>query len=1043
MAISEELPEGGTAVLDGEAPGNLYVKLPRGRPGRSVPLALTIPDTLSPRPVRGLSVAWSREALAAFRKAREEALRHDPTFAKSLPYASLRGLVEVVVGGVLRIDADMGLDRWRLQYEGDPQPFLYLDRHDAAKTRTRLQPVLHQWVSEYFVHQYATPNCVPEQTSGRVFSLLESEALLAIQPFHSELPWPWSPETGTTRARAGDDYRALADAAARLLAGKELFQGLGPVRQIVKGRHSSSKAQLITEPVHLDERGEFSLLVHLEVVTLPSLHQPLLTVNVSKRRWLRRLKENTFDRNVIQGFTFSREHPSRAFTFSVAWRKEKDGSWQWAPDNAFDALRYHLHLPMEQMDGCRIARGDASTDDCRVLLAYRDAVSDGMHGVKAGVPEIDKLEAFEAIAGVLGELGLQPLTEYRRVRRTHALKDGHARTINAPTLLGAVLESMDGKGGTGFTPEYLASLDSDEIDRALREQFRRGLADFKHGERIVRFESGLGQPEADQTDVLETLIAANADGVRRLYPQDQPLLVVLYDPGLQADLRILQGVVRVLWGGAVEMMAQRLPAGVHGPREALPGKELRSQADRFGLRREAWRPLAEEIARQGRRVFCLVLAHEYYPPGEDGGAWKHDDKVNKPATRAALAAYAGASVQFLLPAAESKGGGLDLTNFLHRAQAALRDLISAHSGRVVGLRDAVSACFPESTAPRQVIGITVVRRNAGRWSGYARTFLPVALRLDVESGNCEIRCAYEGTAGLVITPWQSFGDGLATVSRISPVRLAEARPEARTRFMRFCEEVITDAVEARAQPLVVIDSSNCAGLWGWLTDRELRTTRIEVGSRQWMEQEWNGARVVRVRQDLAPGVVEDKSEGYAESAAGDARPVDSLEADVTLRRPTSVSALYRLESPAPTGCAAYLSVGNKTLHKNARGLSCYRTTRIAAKPSARVDGRWRTLEQGNAAGRGLLRMGVRQPHVDQWPTPNPLEIVVALRQDGDDPDRIAELVERLRYGFGHYAEWTTLPAPLFFERVIREYISGFALTDLEGPEDEPTSEETP
>lgn len=67
--------------------------------------------------------------------------------------------------------------------------------------------------------------------------------------------------------------------------------------------------------------------------------------------------------------------------------------------------------------------------------------------------------------------------------------------------------------------------------------------------------------------------------------------------------------------------------------------------------------------------------------------------------------------------------------------------------------------------------------------------------------------------------------------------------------------------------------------------------------------------------------------------------------------------------------------------------------------------------------------------------------LTALRQEGDDPDRIAEFVERLRYGFGHYAEWTTLPAPLFFERVIREYISGFALTEFDGPEDEVASEE--
>ncbi|MHC5731064.1 MAG: RNaseH domain-containing protein, partial [Nostoc sp.] len=69
------------------------------------------------------------------------------------------------------------------------------------------------------------------------------------------------------------------------------------------------------------------------------------------------------------------------------------------------------------------------------------------------------------------------------------------------------------------------------------------------------------------------------------------------------------------------------------------------------------------------------------------------------------------------------------------------------------------------------------------------------------------------------------------------------------------------------------------------------------------------------------------------------------------------------------------------------------------------------------------------PFLDQWPTPNPLEIVVTLRQPQDDPDCIASLVESLRYSFGHYSEWTVLPAPLFFERVVRDYISEFAIED--------------
>lgn len=162
---------------------------------------------------------------------------------------------------------------------------------------------------------------------------------------------------------------------------------------------------------------------------------------------------------------------------------------------------------------------------------------------------------------MLGELGPAAAHGMPACEADARAEGGHARTINVPTLLGAVLESMDGKGGAGFTPEYLAGLDADQIDRTLREHFRRGLADFKHGERIVPFESGLGPAGGGSDRSLEILIAANTDGVRRMYPQERPLLVLLYDPALQNDLRILQGVVRVLWGDAVEMVSQPSAGG--------------------------------------------------------------------------------------------------------------------------------------------------------------------------------------------------------------------------------------------------------------------------------------------------------------------------------------------------------------------------------------------------------------------------------------------------------------------------------------------------
>jgi hypothetical protein len=46
--------------------------------------------------------------------------------------------------------------------------------------------------------------------------------------------------------------------------------------------------------------------------------------------------------------------------------------------------------------------------------------------------------------------------------------------------------------------------------------------------------------------------------------------------------------------------------------------------------------------------------------------------------------------------------------------------------------------------------------------------------------------------------------------------LADKREVQKTRFMEFVRQVISDSVEEGAQPLVLIDSSNCVQLWEWL-----------------------------------------------------------------------------------------------------------------------------------------------------------------------------------------------------------------------------------
>lgn len=94
----------------------------------------------------------------------------------------------------------------------------------------------------------------------------------------------------------------------------------------------------------------------------------------------------------------------------------------------------------------------ASTDSCEVVLTYRNGLQDiseededssGKYGIETGVPEIDKLDALEAIAKILKPLGIQIFDGYTKVSSKHKLDDTASRMINLPTLLGGVLGALE------------------------------------------------------------------------------------------------------------------------------------------------------------------------------------------------------------------------------------------------------------------------------------------------------------------------------------------------------------------------------------------------------------------------------------------------------------------------------------------------------------------------------------------------------------------------------------------------------------------------
>ncbi len=1063
-----------------------------------IPLAFTVPDELEPVVVEGCTLAWTKVALATLAEIQKGTPGNGRSNVKNLPYASLRGFLEVELTNAARIQSNLGLSKYALNTQADQaEPFAYITDDSEAEIKNSLRPLLNDWITN-FLKPFVEREKVSPELLEQLEDLQQQGELLTISPFKSHtLPWAWSEETGTALPKDKHAYRMLADYVARQIAGQEIFQGIGSMKRIISSSRTftSGVAELITDPYTLpNKKGRFSLVLRVEVVTYPSLHQPLLKIDISKRRWLSQLKSPGFDRSAIRGFVFPQDCCDRAFSYWVDCKEEKDKkqesnnkqgknkTWRWVTDTGFEILKRKFGLPLSSSDGQQIALGKVSTDCCQVMLTYRNGLQDNPdddedsaeeYGIEAGVPETDKLEAFEKITEILKPFGLHPFEAYVPVKSSDSSDGTASRMINLPTLLSAVQEVLETKSILEVTPQYLARLEDIQLDGLLRKHFGFGLGEIEWGRKSLQFSK---RKSPNQTEELQSLVQANQAAMRRLYPNEQLSLIIFYEDELQTEAKLLQGIIQVLWGGAFEVLVNRLPADTHGLRDKLPGEKLKAK-ERSAQRIEAWRHTAQQMEARKQRTFCLIVARKFFPDPSGQKKAKRDDRVNKPSTRQALASIAGACSQLLEPIAKTRTNRFKLGDFFHRVQSALKDLLSAHSGRIDDLQEKVDKYLediPHERRPKEIIGITVVRKQKGRSRGFiGTTFLPIAIRLQVNTGKSEMCCAYEKGNTLEISPWNSFPDTLAFISRISPIKLAAKREVAQTRFMEFVKQIISNSVEEGAQPLVLIDSSNCVQLWPWLADVRMNVNQINLGQQyQWMEKVWQGARLIRIRQDLAPGIIEKKVRQFVETSLEDTRSekeLKKLAPDLEIPSASSALKLFRLTATNETGCVAYLSVGRKTLHQYSRGQSCYRQTQINIPLKIAEDSQENTallcfwykwyrqiqdsqfVEVGklnmwfknfayyliygrfdnirNKAGLEIHQIGTRPAFSDYWPTPNPLEIVVTLRQPDDDPDQLAALVESLRYSFGHYSEWTALPAPLFFERVVRDYISEFALDD--------------
>ena len=875
---------------------------------------------------------WSGAALNLLSTLKECFSRKEPN--RGLPVRSLRIRISMNDVGILRLAWDLGINRryptiaWT-----DTNP------DDASKC-------LHDALVGWIVNELSRSDDSSLTEILERFRRLALKAdLLHVERRRSRV-FDWSATRSGTTTPSGTNlkgYSDLADFSARLLEGKELFLGLGPMRRIVSGDLGSNSAELMTRP--LPSQGTpFSLVLRVRVLSYPGRDTPVLVLECSKRFWMRKLSNASArqltafalpsDRSVALEFGLQRRRPS-----------SQDNSDPYEPDSDFSPIARHFGLSRDMVARDIIERGHQD-ENCPLLVVHKAGVGERLDA-KAGVPDRDKLEAFQRAAVILQPFGLKPWQKLIEVETpTRGIKDRNQKWRR-----------------------------EEEV-----EAWRRTMSDH-----IL---SGYG---------------------------DSHHVVLGYHTSCFEDAKRVQIKLKELLADSIQTQLMPIPGGVHGPRAALPGSSTNRPADRAELRSDAWKPFLEQVRRylrDSQRPIdgVLIVAPEWY---EHQGRPAHDDLVNKQAGKITIARQLRVPAQYLRPVREGALRHAE-SDFDHRTVVAWLDLtwktlgyVDPHKLEQI-VRDTYDTGSSGNTpAPDRVLALSILRQNRTFRRANQSSFVPVAIELDISNGTCLARFARnKAEGGIEITPQKAVSQAIVEIAASGPITVGDDQRQRSENSQFFFYDVIAEFCQRASHPLIIIDAVACRGVWPWLTDLNMDPGNIVINGHPHAETDWGNARVVRVRTDNAPKVL------LNGTVIGKGLDIDeSLEYTAPKRAEAQV---FRVDDSVGD---VYLSFGSLLRKGLVQGVSCYRS----------VD----TLKPNGDKPR-TFRVENRPPFTGAWSTPSGVEFTVVRTAPSESPDQLAKFVESLRSLYLHTGDWTSKPAPLFFETVLKEYLSDYSLEEEDG-----------
>ncbi|ROH91760.1 DUF3893 domain-containing protein [Stagnimonas aquatica] len=903
--------------------------------GQDIVLALKFDLSMPPHAVSVAAISWSPDALRILAGMRERAVSGEVSRARgkeklSLPYASLRASLLIADPRFASMDPGLGLRQTKMTAD----PFGYLEGN-AVLSIDDLQDAAAQWIQGR-LSAWAQAYGVSGQAISQLTQLIRTRSLFSVA--HREMQaFPWGVAGAPT-----DFYKVTAGQISRLLAGKEVFPGLGPMLRVVGDQ--SNSAELFSRP-QIAGKGRFSLGCRISLETLPGARQPVVYLRFFRRRWASGFEQGYVAERNIGGFVLSEAiRPHEAFSFNATMKFEQ-GRKIWRTDEAFDELVSHFGMQVGYANEQVVDYPNDETAEA--LLMYKAKVTTlGEPDLGAGVSATDQLDATHAIVGILEPYGFRIFDGHSEVKKVTPGRKAKAvprLDVFKPAM---ILNRLFRDQGEQLEEPVLES-----VDEALRRVTQKPLSEW--------FSKNVKGLEERYEGTLAGLVSRVVEGMGVRTDPGRRNLYLLLNTG-ESSMWI-KAVDSMMVGDEVKVTAVQLPPDVHGPRNGLPGSELNS-AERFQCRVAAWRRFIESNEFGSRPMF-LVQAADFYPGGQD-------DSVNKVAAVRTLSGVGGGTVQYLLPPERGRMDG-----YLVRLQSALLDLRYGHAGCVMGLKAVVEAAFPDmDSRPQFLAGIGYIR--IGERADLAT--LVATARIEVATGKTCIKLAHLESEAIVTT-WMTFDEALGYVAGRGRLTMGDYNAQ-KSLISKLLRESFDSLSSEDANAVVFVDATNMARFWPMLTNPKAKSDDIVIDGQAFPK--WNSLRLIRVREN-APMIVHQRSALFGDRSIEWATPVQ------------------RLIEAADTVVPTYWSIA-RTIGQFKRGTSCYRSKYVLRADRLGFEERDAEYSQHQTpnpielavlrrqlnddptvlAGLGHhLRAGIPQARGDIWvKMPSPLHVLEKIRE---------------------------------------------------------------